>query len=61
MSASSLQMTSDMISKAGNTSTNSSTPLEARQRIRELTPLGYMERPEDIYGTILFLASVASN
>ena len=34
---------------------------EARQRIRELTPLGYMERPEDLHGTIIFLASAASN
>ena len=40
---------------------HASTPLEARQRIRELTPLGYMERPEDLYGTIVFLASNASN
>ena len=40
---------------------HASTPLEARQRIRELTPLGYMERPEDLYGTIVFLASTASN
>jgi len=40
---------------------HASTPLEARQRIRELTPLGYMERPEDLHGTIIFLASAASN
>ena len=40
---------------------HASTPVEARQRIRELTPMGYMERPEDLYGTIVFLASNASN
>jgi len=40
---------------------HASTPVEARQRIRELTPMGYMERPEDLYGTVIFLASDASN
>ncbi len=40
---------------------HASTPLEARQRIRELTPLGYMERPEDLYGAVMFLASRASD
>ena len=40
---------------------HASTPLEARQCIRNLTPMGHMERPEDIYGTIIFLASAASN
>jgi len=40
---------------------HASTPLEARQCIRNLTPLGHMERPEDLYGTIIFLASAASN
>ncbi len=40
---------------------HASTPLEARQRIRELTPMGYMQRPEDLHGTIIFLASAASN
>ena len=40
---------------------HASTPLEARQCIRDLTPLGHMERPEDLYGTIIFLASAASN
>ena len=40
---------------------HASTPLEARQCIRDLTPMGHMERPEDLYGTIIFLASEASN
>lgn len=40
---------------------HASTPLEVRQRIRELTPLGYVERPEDLFGPIVFLASDASN
>jgi len=40
---------------------HASTPLEARECIRNLTPMGYMERPEDLYGTIIFLASTASN
>ncbi len=40
---------------------HASTPVEVRQRIRELTPMGHMERPEDLYGTIIFLASAASN
>ncbi|MDP6525898.1 MAG: SDR family oxidoreductase [Kiritimatiellia bacterium] len=40
---------------------HASTPLEARECIRNLTPLGHMERPEDLYGTIIFLASAASN
>lgn len=40
---------------------HASTPVEARQRIRELTPMGYVQRPEDLYGPIVFLASQASN
>ena len=40
---------------------HASTPVEARACIRGLTPMGYMERPEDLYGTIIFLASSASN
>ena len=40
---------------------HASTPLEIRQKIRELTPLGYVQRPEDLYGPIIFLASDASN
>jgi len=40
---------------------HASTPLIARQRIRELTPLGHVERPEDLHGAVIFLASAASN
>ena len=40
---------------------HASTPLEVRARIRELTPLGYVQRPEDLYGPVVFLASDASN
>ncbi|MDR2755214.1 MAG: SDR family oxidoreductase [Planctomycetaceae bacterium] len=40
---------------------HASTPLEVRARIRELTPLGYVQRPEDLYGPVIFLASEASN
>jgi NAD(P)-dependent dehydrogenase (short-subunit alcohol dehydrogenase family) len=40
---------------------HASTPLVVRQRIRELTPMGYVERPEDLYGAVIFLASAASN
>ncbi|MDR0703677.1 MAG: SDR family oxidoreductase [Planctomycetaceae bacterium] len=40
---------------------HASTPLEVRTRIRELTPLGYVQRPEDLYGPVIFLASEASN
>ncbi len=40
---------------------HASTPVVARERIRELTPMGHMERPEDLYGTIVFLASAASD
>lgn len=38
-----------------------SRPLEERQRIRELTPLGHVQRFEDLYGPIVFLASRASD
>jgi NAD(P)-dependent dehydrogenase (short-subunit alcohol dehydrogenase family) len=34
---------------------------EARQWIRETTPVGYVERPEDLQGPIIFLASAASD
>jgi NAD(P)-dependent dehydrogenase (short-subunit alcohol dehydrogenase family) len=40
---------------------HASTPLVVRQRIRELTPLGHVERPEDLYGAVMFLASAAAN
>lgn len=40
---------------------HASTPTVVRQRIRELTPLGYVERPEDLHGPVVFLASDASN
>ena len=40
---------------------HASTPMVVRQRIRELTPLGHVERPEDLYGAVVFLASAASN
>ena len=40
---------------------HASTPVVVRQRIRELTPLGHVERPEDLFGAVIFLASAASN
>jgi NAD(P)-dependent dehydrogenase (short-subunit alcohol dehydrogenase family) len=40
---------------------HASTPIEVRQRIRELTPMGYVQRPEDLHGPVVFLASDASN
>jgi len=40
---------------------HASTPVAVRQRIRELTPLGHVQRPEDLYGAAIFLASAASN
>jgi len=40
---------------------HASTPLVVRQRIRDLTPMGHVERPEDLYGAVVFLASAASN
>lgn len=40
---------------------HASTPMEVRARIRELTPLGHVQRPEDLYGPVVFLASEASN
>ena len=40
---------------------HASTPVVVRSRIRELTPLGHVQRPEDLYGPVVFLASEASN
>ncbi|MDO5581239.1 MAG: SDR family oxidoreductase [Planctomycetia bacterium] len=40
---------------------HASTPMEVRARIRELTPLGYVERPQDLFGPLVFLASDAAN
>ena len=40
---------------------HASTPVVVRQRIRDLTPLGHVERPEDLHGAVIFLASAASN
>lgn len=39
----------------------SSFSLEMRQKLRDMTPMGYVQRPEDLYGPIQFLASSASN
>lgn len=35
--------------------------LEERRQVRDFTPLGYVQREEDLYGPILFLASSASD
>lgn len=43
------------------TSLIASTTEEQRKAAREKTPLGYIQRPEDLYGPILFLASSASD
>jgi NAD(P)-dependent dehydrogenase (short-subunit alcohol dehydrogenase family) len=40
---------------------HASTPKVVRRRIRELTPLGHVERPEDLHGAVIFLASAASD
>ncbi len=40
---------------------HASTPTAVRRRIRELTPLGHVQRPEDLHGAVIFLASEASN
>jgi NAD(P)-dependent dehydrogenase (short-subunit alcohol dehydrogenase family) len=40
---------------------HASTPVIVRDQIRKLTPLGHVQRPEDLYGPVVFLASDASN
>jgi len=40
---------------------HASTPVVVRERIREVTPLGHVERPEDLHGAVIFLASAASD
>ncbi len=40
---------------------HASTPVAVRQHIRNATPMGHVERPEDLYGAVVFLASNASN
>ncbi|MDO4551479.1 MAG: SDR family oxidoreductase [Planctomycetia bacterium] len=40
---------------------HASTPTQVRDRIRQLTPLGHVERPEDLYGPVVFLASKAAD
>ena len=37
------------------------TPKDIRDRMRELHPLGWFQRPEDLYGPVVFFASDASN
>ena len=37
------------------------TTVEERARMREITPMGHVQRPEDIYGAVLYLASKASD
>ena len=46
---------------AGFPSGATSTPAVVRQRIREISPMGHVQRPEDLYGAVVFLASAASN
>ena len=36
-------------------------PHEFRRRAREVIPLGHLQRPEDLYGAVMFLASSASD
>jgi NAD(P)-dependent dehydrogenase (short-subunit alcohol dehydrogenase family) len=37
------------------------TPSELRARMREVTPMGHVQRPQDIHGAVIYLASRASN
>ena len=37
------------------------TPDDIRARMREVTPMGHLQRPEDIHGAVLYLASKASD
>jgi len=37
------------------------TPADVRARMREVTPLGHLQRPEDMHGAVLYLASKASD
>lgn len=41
--------------------TSAGVSLEMRQKIRAVTPMGYMQHAEDTYGAILYLASQASD
>jgi hypothetical protein len=34
---------------------------EQRARMRDVTPMGHLQCPEDIYGAVIYLASQASN
>lgn len=43
------------------TELHASNPPAIRDRMRELHPLGWFERPEDLYGPAVFLASAASD
>lgn len=36
-------------------------PDEVRGRMRAITPMGHIQRPEDMFGPVIFLASQASN
>lgn len=35
--------------------------METRERIRAITPLGHLQRPRDLHGPLIFLASAASD
>jgi len=40
---------------------HASAPTAMRDRLRKLHPMGWIERPEDLYGPVIFLASTASD